>query len=214
MMMNEPQGHNGTGNAACRMKTRRGDFVSLRLCGPVRRVALFVIVLGLLAVSAAAEAADAPARRVIARDFHLTLLDGTPVRFDDLRGKVTVIDFWGTWCKPCLSEIPDYNAFYRDYRDKDILFIAIACESGKEENVRAAAKKLGIGYPVAAPRGKDLKAFGKVRVYPTTLVIGPDGEIQQEFLGVVPKKPDMIRSLVDRLLPPASQASAAPPAQP
>jgi thiol-disulfide isomerase/thioredoxin len=48
-------------------------------------------------------------------EFHVKLLDGTAVAYENLQGKVTVIDFWGTWCKPCLEEIPAHNAFCRNY---------------------------------------------------------------------------------------------------
>ena len=62
----------------------------------------------------------------ISPEFNVRLLDETTITFKDIQNRVTVIDFWGTWCKPCLAEIPDYSAFYRDYKDKGVLFFALA----------------------------------------------------------------------------------------
>jgi thiol-disulfide isomerase/thioredoxin len=138
--------------------------------------------------------------RSISPEFHVKLFDDTSVTYGNLQGKVTVIDFWGTWCKPCIAEIPDYSAFYRDYRDKGVIFMALAVDSGKAEKVREAAKRLSMDYPVGAPSKDELKTIGKIRAYPTTWVISPSGEIVKEFLGVVPGKQMSIRETVDRLL--------------
>jgi peroxiredoxin len=132
--------------------------------------------------------------------FQLRLLDGKRVRLADLKGKITVIDFWGTWCRPCLSEIPGYNEFYRDYKDRGVLLIAPAVDSGTEDEVREAVRKLGIEYPVAAPDLKELDAFGEIQAVPTTWVINRRGELEEEFLGTFPGKHRTLRILIDRLL--------------
>ena len=74
----------------------------------------------LLGIAFSLPAWSAPARKL--PKFSLKLVDGTVVDSKDLAGKVTVIDFWGTWCAPCLAEIPNYNAFYREHKDKGVAF--------------------------------------------------------------------------------------------
>jgi cytochrome c biogenesis protein CcmG/thiol:disulfide interchange protein DsbE len=143
--------------------------------------------------------AESQSRRISPR-LHVTLFDESVITYSDLQGKVTVIDFWGTWCKPCLAEIPDYQAFYRDYKDKGVIFVALAVDSGKAEKVREASQRLKLGYPVGAPSKEELRVIGKIRAYPTTWVVGPSGEIVKEFLGVVPGKQKAIREIVDSLL--------------
>ena len=133
-------------------------------------------------------------------DFRLKLVNGKVMNSKDLAGKITVIDFWGTWCAPCLSEIPDYNKFYEEYKGKGVVFIALAADSGTAEEVRDAAKRLKIEYPVAAPSWEELDLFGNIEVFPTTLVFNSKGKLEKGFMGSSPSKQRAMRELVDRLL--------------
>ena len=159
---------------------------------------LCAICCALLILPIAGLAEEAPRR--ISPDFEVHLFDHTIVRAGDIKGRIAVIDFWATWCKPCLAEIPDYNAFYREYRNKGVVFLALAVDSGKEEKVREAAKRFNMEYPAGAPSKKEMKTIGKVRAFPTTWIIGPEGEIVREFTGVVTEKQEAIREIVERLL--------------
>ena len=133
-------------------------------------------------------------------EFKLRLLDGRVVDSKSLRGRVTVIDFWATWCKPCIAEIPEYNRFYQEYSKKGVVLIAVASDSGTEAEVREAAKRLKMEYPVAAPALKDLDRLGEFEVLPTTWVFDARGKLVKEFLGASPDKHRTLRSLVDDLL--------------
>ncbi len=133
-------------------------------------------------------------------DFQFKLLDGTVVKSPDLKGRIVVIEFWGTWCKPCLAEIPDYNAFYNQYKGKDVFLLALAVDSGTEGQVREAARRLGIQYPVAAPQLEDLDIFGDIAVVPTTWIGDRDGNVQTILTGSDPAKMRALRQAVDRLL--------------
>jgi thiol-disulfide isomerase/thioredoxin len=138
--------------------------------------------------------------RRIKPEFEVRLLDNTIVRAGDIKDRIAVIDFWATWCKPCLAEVPDYNDFYRDYKNKGVVFLALAIDSGKEEKVLEAAKRFNMEYPAGAPSKKEIKTIGKIRTFPTTWIIGPEGEIVREFVGVVSGKQEAIREIVDQLL--------------
>jgi len=138
--------------------------------------------------------------RHINPEFEVRLFDNTIVHAGDLKDRIAVIDFWATWCKPCLAEVPDYNDFYRDYKDKGVVFLALAIDSGKEEKVLEAVKRFNMEYPAGAPSKKEIKTIGKIRAFPTTWIIGPEGKIVREFVGVVSGKQEAIRETVDRLL--------------
>lgn len=138
--------------------------------------------------------------RRIDPDFEVQLFDHSIVRARDIQNRVTVIDFWATWCKPCLAEIPDYNGFYRRYKDKGVVLLGLAIDSGKEEKVLEAARRLNMEYPAGAPSKREIKTIGKIRAFPTTWIIGPEGEIVREFVGVVSGKQEAIREIVDQLL--------------
>ncbi len=132
--------------------------------------------------------------------FQLKLLDGKVVSSADLAGRVIVIDFWGTWCRPCLSEIPEYNEFYREYKGRGVSLLALAVDSGSEGDVRAAVRRLKIDYPVAVPSLKELDIFGDILAVPTTLVVDQKGEVVREFIGASASKQRILRELVEGLL--------------
>jgi thiol-disulfide isomerase/thioredoxin len=132
--------------------------------------------------------------------FRLKLIDGTVADSRNLAAGVTVIDFWGTWCRPCLAEIPSYNQFYEDYRGKGVHFLTLAADSGTPEEIRAAARRLKIAYPVATPTWEELDLFGNIEAFPTTLIFDAKGRLVKEFVGTNPGKHAAIRQIVDRLL--------------
>jgi len=133
-------------------------------------------------------------------EFKLKLVDGRVVNSKDLAGKITVIDFWGTWCAPCLQEIPEYNAFYREYKGRGVYFLALAADSGTDKEVRDAAKKLKIEYPVAAPSWEELDLFGNIEAFPTTMIFNAGGKLEKSFIGSSPGKQSALREVVNRLM--------------
>ena len=155
-----------------------------------------VIALGLVLLLSQATAASIDTLP----NFKLKLVDGTVLDSRDLTGKVTVIDFWGTWCKPCLTEIPSYNQFYQAYREKNVRFVALATDSGTRDEIRDAVKRLKIEYPVAAPSWTELDKFGNIEAFPTTLIFDARGKLVKEFIGVPADKHPSIRRIVDGLL--------------
>jgi peroxiredoxin len=157
---------------------------------------LFLLLAGLLACGTLPASGQT---RTLPR-FSIRRADGKVVKSEDLKGNVVVIDFWGTWCKPCLTEIPEYNSLFRDYSKRGLQFLAVAVESGDAREVAAAAKRLKIEYPVAPATPKQLDAFGRIVVFPTTWVFDREGKLAKEYLGVPPGKQKEIRDLVERML--------------
>ena len=122
-------------------------------------------------------------------------MDGGSVRFEDLRGKVVLVNYWAEWCKPCREEIPELNAFQDSHGDR-VQLLAVNFDGVTGELLQQQAKALGIGFPVLAedPRGKfAVKPSG---VLPETLVIGPEGDFQKVLLG--PQNEEKLTALLEQ----------------
>ncbi|MFO7768052.1 MAG: TlpA disulfide reductase family protein [bacterium] len=146
-----------------------------------------------LAVPAAAQQPGEPAPAL-----EVTTLEGETLTLADLEGQVVVLDFWATWCQPCLREIPDYNHIYEEYRDQGDGFsiVGLTIASGSEQDVRDWMEEgQELAYPVAVVDDSVPQAWGGVMVVPTTFVIGRDGKILKRFEGATQEKLDYIREL-------------------
>ena len=111
---------------------------------------------------------------------------------NDLRDKVVVLDFWGSWCGPCLEEAPQVRDVAQELANAgDVLVLALAVDpSGQSERPEeivpfVKAHRLE-GYPVAYPDPRMLSLF-HVQGFPTVYVIGKDGKVRFGAAGVVPK---------------------------
>src|SRR5262249_45235397 len=86
-------------------------------------------------------------------------INGSAVTVDSLKGKIVVVDFWATWCGPCLASVPKNNDLARKYKDQDVVFIGI-CHTRGAEKMAETVKSKGIQYPVVADsNGKTMEAY-------------------------------------------------------
>lgn len=137
-----------------------------------------------------------------AAPFSVEMLDGSTVSYADLEGDVVILDFWATWCTPCITEIPKYNALHAEYGDEDVHLIGVTVQSGSADDVRAFASDPDhpIEYPLAMGDSAIVDDYGPIWGFPTTLLISPDGEIVKTWQGVPPTKVGEMRYLVEELL--------------
>ncbi len=123
--------------------------------------------------------------------FDLKDTAGQPQRLSDLKGKWVIVNFWATWCAPCVKEIPDFAAFAKVQGDKvRVLGVALDWdETGKREaderKVKSFAKKVGLTYPLVLGDDKSEKSFGKMKGLPTTIVYDPNGKMVFQKTGPV-----------------------------
>jgi thiol-disulfide isomerase/thioredoxin len=166
--------------------------------------------------SASTSSAEKPAAsdsRKPLPEFEIAKLDGGSVKSADLKGKVTVLDFWATWCDPCKAEVPDYNALLEKYAGKDFQILGVTMESGTADEIKQKAAELKIKYPLALGDDKIVDAFGGMLGFPTTFLVTKDGKIQKKFLGEIPGKQKQLVDGIDALLN-ATPASSAPAPKP
>jgi thiol-disulfide isomerase/thioredoxin len=128
-----------------------------------------------------------------------TTLAGEPLSLASLRGKVVLVDFWATWCKPCVKSMPELDAMYRDYQKLGLVVVGVSVDQGdeREKKVRKFLGKNPVSYPIAvdAAENSSWEAF-QVAVLPTLYLIGREGVVLERWSGVVDLA--AVRSAVDR----------------
>ncbi len=115
----------------------------------------------------------------------LVTLDGKSIGRDELKGKTVVIDFWATWCGPCIHEIPGYVALQKKYADRGLVIVGVSVDRRGESVVPPFAKKMAINYPLALATPDVIEAFGGIGAIPTTLLIDRDGKIRHRKVGAM-----------------------------
>ncbi len=126
-------------------------------------------------LAAALAAAAALGATPPARAFDLIDTSGKPQRLADLKGRWVVLNFWATWCVPCIQEIPEIAAFRRDHPEVAVIGVAIDVED--EAKVRAFAKKVGHDYPLVLSNDTVEKQLGAPKALPTTRIFDPSGKL-------------------------------------
>jgi thiol-disulfide isomerase/thioredoxin len=120
----------------------------------------------LLSAAAAAESVD----------FTLPDLEGKPVSLSEFRGKWVIVNYWATWCPPCLEEIPDLVEFHDKHKDVDAVVIGINYEEVNGAYLRDFVESHFMTYPVLRMEPEPVTALGPVLGLPTTYIISPTGE--------------------------------------
>ena len=111
-------------------------------------------------------------------------LDHGPFDLAQQRGQWVVVNFWATWCKPCLKEIPDLTAF--DAAREDVRVIGLAYEEIEAADMRAFLEKHPAGYPIALLDVYDPPAdFDTPRGLPMTYLVDPQGKVAKKYLGPI-----------------------------
>ena len=111
-----------------------------------------------------------------ARPFVFEDMQGQPQRLADYRGKWVLVNFWATWCPPCLEEIPDLVDLHRAHSKKDLVVIGVALDSSAK-SVRQFIERFKVNYPVVLGDYNLAEQVGEVTVLPTSYLYNPRGEL-------------------------------------
>jgi thiol-disulfide isomerase/thioredoxin len=111
-------------------------------------------------------------------------LDGRTISSADLQGKVTIINFWATWCPPCRAEIPDLVALQTKYGDR-LQIVGVSQDEGPVDGVKRFAAAQQMNYPVVMTSPEIEKAFPGVTALPTSFILDRQGRIVQRHVGLL-----------------------------
>jgi len=140
--------------------------------------------------------------------YDVTTLDGVRLTSESLRGQVVLVNVWATWCGPCRAEMPLLQRMYLRHRAEGFVLLGLSVDVASSDAVREFARARGVTYPIAIVGPEGLGAFGGVRGYPTSFLIGRDGVVHHVVLG--PLAPASLEPAVRRLLAAAHATSSRP----
>lgn len=127
------------------------------------------------------------AREAYAPDFSFTSKDGEFITLEDLRGKTVVLDFWGTWCKPCLMATPDLLKLRKKYAEQPVVFVGIAVRD-QEPEWAAYIEKNKMDWPQFLDTNRKIVMPFAVVSYPTYIVIDAEGIVRARKSGYSPSE--------------------------
>lgn len=147
-------------------------------------------------------AADSPHARMIGKaapDFELKKLDGTLVKLSDLKGRIVVLDFWATWCGPCVASLPKITELGQEYKGAEVDVITVNIEQTSAE-VRALLDRLKISPVVVLDSDGTVARAYQAQAIPQTVIIDRDGNVKQVIVGGGGGTEAKIRDSLDGML--------------
>jgi peroxiredoxin len=131
-----------------------------------------------------------------APSFELENLKGETFKSSDLKNKVVILNFWATWCVPCIKEVPELKKAYVSFKDNDVEIIAINFAETRSK-VEGFVEKHNLNFPVLLDKYGDVSQDYRVRNLPVTYIISPDGIIVDLVFGGI--SPEYIQTTLKQL---------------
>lgn len=140
------------------------------------------------------------AREPFAPDFSFTTADGEYISLDDLHGKVVVLDFWGTWCPPCVASVPGLRDLNKKYsKDNSFVMISVSSDGDEDKWKNFIAKEKMIWYQFL-DRDRAIQRAFAVHAFPTYIVLDHDGVIRYRSIGMTLEKESALEDAVRKQL--------------
>lgn len=154
----------------------------------VHRLIRAILVGGLLVALAACASGQAqsapPALGAPAPDFTLPTLGGDTLRLADTRGQVVIVNFWASWCEPCVAETPRLVGWYAQHRDAGLLILGVdVLNRDSRADVEAFATKYSVDYPLPLDEPGDVSARWRAQQLPRSYVLDRAGIVRFARIG-------------------------------
>ena len=114
-----------------------------------------------------------------------SLTDNTVLDSKDLEGQVLLVNFFASWCPPCIQEIPNFITLQDSFKGKGFSVVAFSVDEGDPAPLHRLIEKYGINYPVILAEPDITRGFGGVTGIPVTYLVNRKGEIVKKYLGYV-----------------------------
>ncbi len=134
---------------------------------------------------------------LLAPDFSYPTLNGEIFTLSEHRGKVIVLNIWGTWCGPCINEIPDFIDLQNEFKDKGVEFVGISIDSKGWDVVYPFAEKHKINYQILLDKENSFFEKYPSQGIPHTYIINKRGEVAYVIISVTSK--ELLRPLLSEL---------------
>jgi thiol-disulfide isomerase/thioredoxin len=120
-------------------------------------------------------------------DFTLKDMNGADYKLSSLKGKVVLVNFWASWCAPCVKEIPEFIKVREEYHDRGFEIVGISTDDTPEQ-MRDFAARFKTNYPLVQVTGEVEEAFGPVFGLPTSILVARDGSVCRRHFGPMTKE--------------------------
>jgi peroxiredoxin len=120
--------------------------------------------------------------------FRLTDIQGKQHRLKDYRGKWVLVNYWATWCPPCLEEVPDLVMLYDQHKAGNLMVIGVAMQYKTRKEVADFVDDMLMSYPIVLGDKSVTDQLGKDEILPTTFVFNPQGRLVDTKRGVITRE--------------------------
>lgn len=148
-----------------------------------KKAFLLILMIALFGENSTAYSAE----RIKSKDFTLRDTNGKKHTLSQYKGKWVIVNYWATWCPPCLEEVPDLVALYDSRKDKDVMLLGVAFDYQNAKEVADYMDDMLMSYPIVLGDDEAISQIGRADVMPTTFIYNPRGDLVKTKRGLITK---------------------------